>query len=80
MHDKKKTLLEIIQYCVSELTITGRSGVVEHSHPPITEYLPWKQKKKNLNIKRNGKIVSTTDNYHYNWTIIKKKSIRMKRE
>ena len=62
MHDKKrKTLLEMIQYCVSELTITGRSGVVEHSHPPITEYWPWKQKKK-LNIKRNGKILSTTDN------------------
>ena len=43
---KRKTLLEMIQYCVSELTITDRSGVVEHSHPPITEYLPWKQKKK----------------------------------
>ena len=38
---EKKTLLEMIQYCVSELTITGRSGVVEHSHPPTTEYLPW---------------------------------------
>ena len=30
---RQKTLLEMIQYCVSELTITGRSGVVENSHP-----------------------------------------------
>ena len=41
MHDKK-TLLELMQYCVSELTITGRSGVAEHSHTPTKEYLPWK--------------------------------------
>ena len=46
---EEKLLLEMIQYCVSELTITDRSGVVEHSHPPITEYVPWKQKiKKNF--------------------------------
>ena len=47
----------MIQYCVSELTITDRSGVVEHSHPPITEYVPWKQKnKKKLYIKRTEKL------------------------
>ena len=59
MHDKrkKKLLLEMIQYCVSELTITDRSGVVEHSHPPITEYVPGKQKKKKkLYIKRTEKL------------------------
>ena len=61
----------MIQYCVSELTITDRSGVVEHSHPPITEYMPGKQKKRKKTLyQKNGKIVSTTDNYHYYLTII----------
>ena len=57
---------------MSELTITDRSGVVEHSHPPITEYVPWKQKNKKTLYQKNGKIVITTDNYHYYLTIILK--------
>ena len=69
---EEKLLLEMIQHCVNELTITDRSGVVEHSHPPknrICAMEAKKNKKKTL-YQNNGKILSTTDNYHYYLTII----------
>ena len=66
---EEKLLLELIQHCVNELTITDRSGVVEHSHPPNNRICAMEAKKKTL-YQNNGKILSTTDNYHYYLTII----------
>ena len=50
---EEKLLLEMIQHCVNELTITDRSGVVEHSHPPKNRIcaMEAKKNKKKLYIK-----------------------------